>query len=259
MTSPPPIVPRAAWGANPNPTPAGTIAVPTAELWLHHTASTGLHGPAGMRALQANAIRGGYADLEYTFIVDNPTPTIYESRGPGRNTAATYMHNERSSALCVMGNFQGPDHPSQPLVDTLAQLVAFGHERGWWPAQITGPHRAASGNSTACCGDNLVAKIGEINQKATAGPAPSPPPAPGPVPPPVARPVLRVGSRGPAVSTWQTLLNRYAGQHLVVDGIFGNNTDTSTRNFQRFFGLTVDGIVGPKTWGMMDYLVAHKR
>jgi len=50
------------------------------------------------------------------------------------------------------------------------------------------------------------------------------------------------------VKKWQGLLNAIAGQGLAVDGDFGSKTDEATRNFQRFFGLEVDGIVGPKTW-----------
>lgn len=35
---------------------------------------------------------------------------------------------------------------------------------------------------------------------------------------------------------------------VVVDGIFGANTDKAVRTFQRQNGLVVDGIVGEKTW-----------
>jgi len=37
--------------------------------------------------------------------------------------------------------------------------------------------------------------------------------------------------------------------NLVVDGIFGPNTQAAVIAFQRIFGLTPDGIVGPLTWG----------
>jgi len=44
----------------------------------------------------------------------------------------------------------------------------------------------------------------------------------------------------------QNLLNGH-GAHLTADGIFGNSTYTAVRTFQSNHGLTVDGIVGPKT------------
>lgn len=177
--SAPAIISRAAWGANPLHTPASSIATPTGELWLHHTASTGLHGAAGMRSLQANAIAGGYVDLEYSFVVDDPDGSIYESRGPGRNTAAQNApggpdNNATGSAICAMGNYE-LEQPADALLDAIAQLVAHGAAQRWWPAEITGPHRNAPGCSTACCGRYLVEQIPEINRRAAHGVTPPAP------------------------------------------------------------------------------------
>jgi peptidoglycan hydrolase-like protein with peptidoglycan-binding domain len=68
----------------------------------------------------------------------------------------------------------------------------------------------------------------------------------------VTRPTLRSGSRGPAVREAQTLLNLKNGAGLNTDGIFGSLTLTATKAFQRSKGLTVDGVIGPKTWGALD-------
>ncbi len=65
---------------------------------------------------------------------------------------------------------------------------------------------------------------------------------------------LRVGSTGPNVVVVQASLNRIAQNYPAipkvptVDGIFGSRTEASVRAFQRIFGLTPDGIVGPSTW-----------
>jgi len=64
---------------------------------------------------------------------------------------------------------------------------------------------------------------------------------------------LRNGSRGAAVVTLQENLNRVAARNsaiprIVTDGIFGAGTDGAVRAFQRYYGLAVDGIVGPVTW-----------
>ncbi len=172
----PGIVSRAAWGANPLNTPAGQIAVPSAELWLHHTAGEQF-GAAGMRMLQqftTHRTDSHYVDLEYTFVLDHTSNQVFESRGVGRNTAATLGHNDVSHAICVMGNFQN-DPVSDSLVDTIANLVAWGFERGWWPLGLTGGHRD-SGFSTACPGDHLEARIGDINARARAIHVGTPPP-----------------------------------------------------------------------------------
>ena len=56
-----------------------------------------------------------------------------------------------------------------------------------------------------------------------------------------------MGSRGPEVKNLQLILNR-KGYPIVDDGDFGPLTDAAVRDFQNKNGLTVDGIVGPKTW-----------
>jgi hypothetical protein len=78
------------------------------------------------------------------------------------------------------------------------------------------------------------------------------------LPPPGPRPTLRRGSRGATVTELQTRLNVWRARTpgvglapLVVDGIFGTNTDAMVRAFQRSRGLLVDGVVGPQTWGAL--------
>ena len=66
---------------------------------------------------------------------------------------------------------------------------------------------------------------------------------------PTVRPVLRRGSKGEAVRTVQRLLT------IKIDGIFGPNTDSAVRAFQRGVALVpTDGIVGPETWAELDQL-----
>lgn len=65
---------------------------------------------------------------------------------------------------------------------------------------------------------------------------------------------LRRGSTGPNVVVIQTALNRISQNYPAIpkipsaDGIFGSRTEAAVTAFQRIFGLTADGIVGPGTW-----------
>ena len=65
---------------------------------------------------------------------------------------------------------------------------------------------------------------------------------------------LRYGARGTDVVDLQTRLNVSLPAMiplLVTDGIFGTNTQTRVKAYQRKNGLAADGIVGPKTWARL--------
>ena len=78
-----------------------------------------------------------------------------------------------------------------------------------------------------------------------------------PTPPTV---TIRQGARGADVIHAQFLLN-YASQFFsdipspIMDSVFGASTTDAVRAFQRRFGLTADGVVGPATWRMMYQVV----
>ena len=59
--------------------------------------------------------------------------------------------------------------------------------------------------------------------------------------------VLKYGSRGNAVKALQALLNCH-GQHLEIDGIFGNLTQTALIIFQDAHKLNASGVCDLFTW-----------
>nr|WP_296073266.1 peptidoglycan-binding protein [uncultured Actinoplanes sp.] len=63
-------------------------------------------------------------------------------------------------------------------------------------------------------------------------------------------PEIRQGTKEHPVMTLQHLL-RARGHAVAVDGVFGPLTDKAVRDFQKERKLSVDGIVGPKTWGAL--------
>lgn len=84
-----------------------------------------------------------------------------------------------------------------------------------------------------------------------------------PVPPEevVTRPypgsLVRRGQRGTDVRYVQEVLNRISEvfvqiPRLTADGVFGAASENAVRTFQRLFGLSADGIVGPLTWNRLN-------
>lgn len=86
---------------------------------------------------------------------------------------------------------------------------------------------------------------------------PTPTPQPAPQPPTTlsevnvaALPLIRTGSKGQAVKNAQGLLDAH-GYGLILDGIFGAQTDAAVKSFQTTAHIGVDGIVGPHTWSAL--------
>lgn len=63
-------------------------------------------------------------------------------------------------------------------------------------------------------------------------------------------PTISEGATGPDVRWAQYLLVRITLSYTQIDGIFGPVTKTAVQQFQQY-NLTVDGIVGPATWGAL--------
>ena len=66
---------------------------------------------------------------------------------------------------------------------------------------------------------------------------------------------LQVGTKGEKVIELQTYLTDLGYGDLLepekIDGKFGPHTKNSVMTYQKDFGLSVDGIVGPQTWGSL--------
>lgn len=232
------IIDRRNWGAR-APRRRSTIPVPTPELWLHHTAGNE-RGASGVRAIQDFHMDvRGWSDIAYSFIIDRVSLAVYEGRGAGVLGGHTFGRNSVSHAICVMGNFDRTS-VSDALVGRIAELVAHGHEQGWWPAMLTGGHRDV--RPTACPGDNLYVRIDEINRRAV---------DPGDEEDNV---VLRNGDRGEAVRRFQTALKGWNTRSLPrfgADGDFGDETETWVRNFQSAHDLGVSGAIDGVTGALL--------
>src|ERR1700761_2305271 len=64
-------------------------------------------------------------------------------------------------------------------------------------------------------------------------------------------PTIEEGSTGDTVRWAQYLLTRITLSYTQIDGTFGSVTKTAVEKFQTEKKLSVDGIVGPKTWAAL--------
>lgn len=67
-------------------------------------------------------------------------------------------------------------------------------------------------------------------------------------------PVLRLGATGLPVRRLQSRMSAVGFDTGGVDGRFGATTEAAVRKLQQNFKLTVDGVVGRKTWDVVDAL-----
>jgi peptidoglycan hydrolase-like protein with peptidoglycan-binding domain len=67
-------------------------------------------------------------------------------------------------------------------------------------------------------------------------------------------PVLKVGSTGLPVRRLQSRMSAVGFDTGGVDGRFGAKTEAAVRKLQQDFNLSVDGVVGPQTWKVVDAL-----
>lgn len=148
-------------------------------------------------------------------------------------------------------------HVSDKAIDTLVDLCVDICKRNNIPKLVfTGDK---SGNvtlhkwfaNTTCPGPYLESKIPEIVERVNAKlgvaqPAPAPAPAQSNVR------TLKKGCKGDDVTQLQKNLNIVMKAGLVTDGSFGAKTDAAVREFQKAYGLEVDGKFGPASRKAME-------
>lgn len=190
-------------------------------------------------------------------------------RFPNRNRASDGImgdaaHSRRRSDHNLGNAFDLTHDPSNGVNCNALALLAIGDERvtyviwnrriynrarageGWRPYGGSNPHTHHMHVSIRATERNSLAAWAWSPNGAPVPNAPSSP-VPGALPP---NRVLRKGDRGEAVKILQRKLNLFGG-HLKIDDDFGDKTDTSVRNFQRYWKLEVDGIVGRRSWRVL--------
>lgn len=205
----------------------------------------------------------GWVDIAYNFGYCNHG-YVFAGRGFGVRSAAqgTNDGNQRYLAAVWIGG--GSAEPSSAAVEALEWIIVQVRAHG--TGDDVRPHR--SFHSTSCPGDYLAAVADRLNGRPITSPAPAPsrPAAPHPSRStsraprfPLPRGWYFGPKSGPRESvsgyyshranlrTWQAQM-RHRGWSIGVDGLYGPQTASVVKAFQREKHLAVDGLIGPATW-----------
>lgn len=176
------VIPRAAWGARDPGRICGQVVAPY-RMSIHHTAGPVDDGPdpaARMRQIQAYHIdNNGWCDIGYHFVVSQ-SGLIFQGRSDERRPGAHVANqNHGNVGISLIGNFQNQQVGEAQMAAT-ARIVGWVHRTydiALDRSRVRG-HREWPGQGTACPGNNLLARLDELLDRAGRGGEPPPPPPP---------------------------------------------------------------------------------
>jgi len=223
----------------------GITSQPRACMWLAQTGHESL-SLRHFEEIASGAAYEGRKDLGNTQPGDGKR---FKGRGPIQITGR-FNYTEAGKAL-------GLPLVTQPQLAAQPQH-AFRVSAWWWRKHglneisdrqdVTAATRRINGGTRGLADrQSRYARCRALGAAVVPGPA-APAPPPGTVPPLNAGDFSRTrNANHPDVRIWQQRM-RQRGWNITVDGIFGPQSETIARQFQREKGLADDGIVGPETW-----------
>ena len=254
------VIPRASWDAAPPKDRLTPWTLHQPSGYAIHWEGAGGHQSHALCGLEVKSIQRyhqshGYDDIAYNWLICMHG-VIFEGR-PAKQfqSAAQNAGNRTHVAICFMWG------PQWDLTEDAKRACVSLIRLAPLPAAS---HRDIPGNATACPGDEIDRFVERLpvlvsGPASPARPGWNPKPPQRPLPPKgVKHPVLRRGAKGPAVLELQKKLRYGFGQQISLDGDFGPATERAVKNAQRWGHLDADGIAGPKTWGLVDYIAAVK-
>jgi hypothetical protein len=212
-----------------------TITVYGQLTWDHHICASLVRGIQNFHMDDR-----GWNDIAYNFLVC-PHEYVFEGRGMHIINAANGTNEANRSSHAIMFLAGELNQFSHHEKTGFKQCVRYISERSQILEKAVG-HR--DHKATSCPGEERYSWIHRD--------MPTHPSFIG-----SDQPLLKYGMRGDAVRLVQLIIRDKAGGNIAVDGIFGPNTERRVKDLQKFFGLTPDGIVGPKTWAVLSFLASR--
>jgi N-acetylmuramoyl-L-alanine amidase-like protein len=203
--SPPPIIPRDAWGAAAVPPRSAPSYGVVQAAFVHHTVTANEYGPQDSPAIVLGIAKyhrdtNGWNDIGYNFLVDQ-YGQVFEGRAGGVDQPVVGAHaqgyNAESTSVAQIGTFTAAGITPQAMTAT-AQLLGWKLSLHGVPVQGTVVLRSGGGSlnrfpagtpvtvnricghrdgdATSCPGDALYAQLPELRTSATAFAGPIAPP-----------------------------------------------------------------------------------
>ncbi len=176
------VITRHQWNAISPDKVCGSVVAPY-RMAIHHTASPSSDGgdaAARMRGMQNYHMNTlGWCDIGYHFVVAQ-SGAIYQARSRSNRPAAHVGgQNHGNVGISMIGNYTSAA-PTQAQLEGMGKIVRWVHDTHGVPLNRTAilGHREHAGQSTSCPGNNGLAHINEIIDRAANGGAPPPPPPP---------------------------------------------------------------------------------
>jgi hypothetical protein len=194
--SPPPIIPRSAWGGDSVPPREAPLYGDVQIAFVHHTVTANDYAPEDSAGIVLGIARyhrnsNGWNDIGYNFLVDK-YGQIFEGRAGGIDQpivgAQAQGWNSHSTGISCIGTFTSvPETPAG--IDALARLIGWkmtvhavptegtvvvtslGGETNRYPSGTPVTFQRISGHrdgcNTSCPGDSLYAQLDQIRTLAT--------------------------------------------------------------------------------------------
>jgi hypothetical protein len=228
--TPPPIIPRAAWGGDSVPPRSAPSYGAVQVAFVHHTVTANAYAPQDSAAIVLGIAKyhrdtNGWNDIGYNFLVDQ-YGQVFEGRAGGVDQpvvgAQAQGYNSQSTGVAHLGTYSAVGTTEAALAAT-AQLLGWkmslhgvptegtvvlpsgGGSTNRFPAgtpvtfnRISG-HR--DGDATSCPGDALYAQLPALRARATALAGPIAAPTPAQVTLSVAAPAIPYGEPAPFAGT----------------------------------------------------------
>lgn len=260
------VISRAQWGAR--PTGCSATENDWYRMAIHHTAGPQTQGGSVqevVRGVQAYAQdSGNYCDIPYQYMVGYDG-TLWEGRPPQLQSGATGGgNNDGNLAICFMGCYHPSGCPTGvPSVPTTEEMIGAAralahtlsrlHNISMAADNVRG-HREWPGNSTACPGDFVVPRLGDIRTEVAwfaAEPAGQSFPDQGPLTAEPGQTVeLWVDMKNTGGLVWQPGLTFLAPSPRDETSVMNHSTWPSPTR-----AATVDGPVSPGAVGRFSFQI----